>query len=46
MTACILQVPVLVHGQEHVFDSWKIAEYLDEHNPDHLLLGGARGEVQ
>lgn len=38
------RVPVLVDGQTTVFDSWKIAEYLEETYPDRpSLFGGPAG---
>lgn len=39
------KVPVLVDGDQVVFDSWQIAEYLEERYPDSpSLFGGVQGK--
>lgn len=39
-------MPVLVDGQDVIYDSWQIAEYLDKCTGNDSLLGDIRGNLQ
>ncbi|MGI9333710.1 MAG: glutathione S-transferase family protein [Gammaproteobacteria bacterium] len=40
------RVPVLTHGERHVHDSWRIAEYLEQNYPQRpSLFGGSAGHA-